>query len=61
MKRPVDWHSLPRASRLARVLYPHLSSPEDQRDMAQLSRNENKKSPMQARWEQEQPKQRSKW
>jgi hypothetical protein len=61
MKRSVDWHSLPRQSRLARVMYPHLADAESQRDMAYWARNEGKKSPMQARKEQEQPKQRSKW
>jgi hypothetical protein len=47
MKRSVDWHSLPRQSRLAAVLYPHLTDAETQRDMAALARNERKKSPMQ--------------
>ena len=61
IKRSVDWHSLPRQSRLAAVMYPHLSDGETQRDIAELARNEGKKSPMQARMEQEQPKRRSKW
>jgi hypothetical protein len=61
MKRSVDWHSLPRQSRLAAVMYPHLSDGETQRDIAELAMNEGKKSPMQAHREQEQPKQRSKW
>jgi hypothetical protein len=49
MKRSVDWHSLPRQSRLAAVLYPHLTDAETQRDMANIARGENKKSPMQGR------------
>jgi hypothetical protein len=62
MKRSVDWHSLPRQSRLAGVMYPHLSDGETQRDIAELAMNEGKKSPLQARMEQEKPKQqRSKW
>ena len=59
MKRSIDWHDLSRHSRLARVMYPHLTDPESQRDMAQLSRNEGKKSPLQVH--QEQPKQGRKW
>ena len=61
MKRSVDWHSLPRQSRLAAVMYPHLTDGETQRDMAYWAKSDNKKSPMQARLEQEQPKQRRKW
>ena len=48
MSKSIDWHSLERNSRLARVMWPNLSAPEDQREMAELSKNENKKSPMQA-------------
>lgn len=59
--KSIDWHSLDRNSRLGRVLYPNLSSPEDQREMAELARNEGKKSPLQALQEQQQPNQRSKW
>jgi hypothetical protein len=63
MKRSVDWWSLPRQSRLAAVLYPHLTDAETQRDMAEIARGENKKSPLQgrvdaetARLEQQNPK-----
>jgi hypothetical protein len=65
MKRSVDWHSLPRQSRLAAVLYPHLTDAETQRDMAAIARGEGKKSPMQgqadaerARVEQQNPNRR---
>jgi hypothetical protein len=61
MTKSIDWHSLERNSRLARVMYPNLADAESQRDMAQMARNEGKKSPMQARNEQLQSNQRSKW
>jgi hypothetical protein len=61
MTKSISWHELPRSSRLARVLYPHLTDAETQREVAALARNEGKKSPLQARIEQQQPKQRSKW
>jgi hypothetical protein len=60
MKRSVDWFELPRQSRLAHVMYPHLSDGETQRDIAELARGEGKKSPMQARNEQQQIEQRRK-
>jgi hypothetical protein len=54
LKSSVDWHSLPRQSRLAAVMFPNLADAETQRDMAQLARNEGKKNPMQGRVDAEQ-------
>jgi hypothetical protein len=63
MKRSVDWHELPRESRLARVMFPHLADAESQRDMANIARGENKRSPLEgladrerARLQQQSPK-----
>jgi hypothetical protein len=46
LKRSVDWHSLPRESRLARVMFPHLADAESQQDMSRIARGENKRSPL---------------
>jgi hypothetical protein len=59
--KKVDWHELPRQTRLAHVMFPNLSDAETQRDLAELSRNEGKKSPLQAHMEREHPKQGRKW
>jgi len=34
--KPVEWHELPRQTRLAHVMFPNLSDAETQRDLAQL-------------------------
>jgi hypothetical protein len=52
--KSVLWHSVPRQSRLAAVMYPNLTSAENQRDMAAFARNEGKKSPMQGKIDAEQ-------
>jgi hypothetical protein len=60
MKKSIDWQDLPRESRLGRVMWPHLASQDDQRDMAYWTAIHGKKSPMQARKEQQQIEQRRK-
>jgi hypothetical protein len=47
-----DWHSRPRAERLANVLYPHLAPPETQREMVNLAAVENKRGGLERRIEQ---------
>jgi hypothetical protein len=54
MKRSVDWSSLPREARWARVMWPHLCDAEDQRDMANLAWQDGKKSPLQGQADAEQ-------
>jgi len=49
MVKRVDWDHRDRMSKLAQVMYPNLSDRETQREMAQLSANQGKKSPMQGR------------
>jgi hypothetical protein len=55
--KKIEWHELPRTSRLANVMYPHLSHPETQRDIAALARGEGKKSPLQVHMEKLRPNQ----
>jgi len=43
------WHDLPRQSRLARVLWPQLCEKHLQEEVAAMSRNERKRSPIDAR------------
>jgi hypothetical protein len=40
------WHSRPRMSRLANVMYAHLSDPDTQKEMAQIAKNEGKRPPI---------------
>jgi len=43
-----DWHSQPKMSRWAAVLFPHLTSRETQAEMQAFADKEKKKSPLQA-------------
>jgi hypothetical protein len=45
MTRRSDWHSQPRMSRLAAIVYPAQSSEATRREMAGLAGNERKKPP----------------
>jgi len=47
--KPTTWDKLPRQTKLARALFPHLASEEDRREMADLARGEGKKAPYQNR------------
>ncbi len=49
--KKTDWHSQPRQSRLASVMYPHLASEETQKEMADLAAREGKRSPQAAKIE----------
>jgi len=45
MKSKQDWHSQPRASRIANVLFPNLASEAVQKEMKSLAATERKHAP----------------
>lgn len=59
--KPLDWMKRPRESRLANVLYPHLSDGETQRELSEIARSEGKRSPLQVYRDGLQSNQGRKW
>jgi hypothetical protein len=45
--KPVSWFERPRSNRLASILWPNLADQQAQREMAEITAAEGKKSPMQ--------------
>jgi hypothetical protein len=43
--KQLSWHQRTRTERAANVMFPHLSDEETKKQMATLSRNENKQAP----------------
>ena len=48
-KQPVDWHSRPRISRLANVLFADRADADTRKQMNQLAANERKRGPQGAK------------
>jgi hypothetical protein len=59
--KSVEWMDRPRMNRLASVMYPNLADDEAKRDMANLSRQEGKLSPLQRDSEGTKQRRKSSW